>query len=294
MRRRPSTDPDAATPRRVDAMRRAPSRRPRRLPAWFAALTIALRAAGAAETGARAPAYVEIPPVAAFVSVLESEPGATPQQLAAFALRSEPVTNAEFLAFVAAHPQWRRDRAPAVFADAGYLTHWQSADALGPEALPQQPVTRVSWFAAQAYCEAEEARLPSWIEWERAAAASDTAADARDDAAWRRKLLDWYARPSSGALAGIGGEPNLFGVRDLHGLVWEWVDDYAAMMVSADSRDQNDPDRLKFCGAAAMSLRDRDNYALLMRIAMLSSLKAADTTRNLGFRCARDTKESTR
>ena len=47
-------------------------------------------------------------------------------------------------------------------------------------------------------------------------------------------------------------------------------------------------------GAAAMSLRDRDNYALLMRIAMLSSLKAADTTRNLGFRCARDAKEPRR
>lgn len=291
MRRRPSTDAGAAAMARLDARARALSRRSR-LPAWFAALAIGLRAAGAAETGSHAPAYVNIPP-AAFVSVLESEPDAQPQQLPAFALRSEPVTNAQFLAFVTAHPQWRRGRVPTVFADGGYLTHWQSADALGPAALPEQPVTRVSWFAAQAYCEAEDARLPSWIEWERAAAASDAAADARGDAAWRRKLLDWYSRPSSGALAAVGGEPNLFGVRDLHGLVWEWVDDYAAMMVSADSRDQNDPDRLKFCGAAAMSLRDRDNYALLMRIAMLSSLKAADTTRNLGFRCARDTKEST-
>jgi formylglycine-generating enzyme len=27
---------------------------------------------------------------------------------------------------------------------------------------------------------------------------------------------------------------------------------------------------------------------VLMRIAMLSALKAADTTRNLGFRCAKD------
>ena len=85
-----------------------------------------------------------------------------------------------------------------------------------------------------------------------------------------------------------------YGVRDLHGLVWEWVDDYAAMMVSADSRDQNDPDRLKFCGAAALSMRDRDNYALLMRIAMLSSLKAADTTTSMGFRCARDLKETSK
>jgi hypothetical protein len=32
---------------------------------------------------------------------------------------------------------------------------------------------------------------------------------------------------------------------------------------------------------------DRDNYAVLMRVAMLSSLEARDATTNLGFRCAR-------
>lgn len=255
------------------------------------ALAVAAALAAGAANAAAPPAYAPIP-ATLFVSVIESDPGSEPTPVPAYALRVEPVTNAEFFAFVAAHPQWRRDRVPSLFADAGYLSHWRSADALGADALPTQPVTRVSWFAAQAYCETENARLPSWIEWERAAAASDRVADARDDAAWRRTLLDWYAKPSSGALAGIGGAPNLYGVRDLHGLVWEWVDDHAALMVSADSRDQNDPDRLKFCGAAALSLRDRDNYALLMRIAMLSSLKAADTTANLGFRCARssDTK----
>ena len=230
--------------------------------------------------------YVDIP-ATSFVSVIETEPNAKPVEIAAFAMRAEPVTNAEFLTFVAAHPDWRRDRVPSVFAENRYLGHWQAPDKLGTDALPAQPVTQVSWFAAQAYCESEQARLPSWLEWERAAAASDTVADARGDAAWRQRMLDWYAKPSRGALASVGGEPNLFGLRDLHGLIWEWVDDYAAMMVTADSRDQNDPDRLKFCGAAAMSLRDRDNYALLMRIAMLSSLKATDTTANLGFRCVR-------
>jgi formylglycine-generating enzyme required for sulfatase activity len=85
----------------------------------------------------------------------------------------------------------------------------------------------------------------------------------------------------------IGGAANFYGVRDLHGLVWEWVDDFNALLVASDSRDQNDPDRLKFCGAGALNLRDRENYAVLMRVAMLSSLKAADTTNSTGFRCAR-------
>ena len=248
---------------------------------------LALLLVGAIDAGAtQQPEYVTIPSTT-FVSVIETEADAKPTPVAAYALRAEPVTNAEFLAFTRAHPEWRRDRVPSIFADARYLTHWSSAAGLGADAAPAQPVTRVSWFAAEVYCESEHARLPSWIEWERAASASATQADARSDPAWRKQLLDWYARPSTGALAPIGGAPNLYGARDLHGLVWEWVDDYAAMMVTADSRDQNDPDRLKFCGAAALSLRDRDNYALLMRIAMLSSLQAHDTTANLGFRCAR-------
>ena len=78
-------------------------------------------------------------------------------------------------------------------------------------------------------------------------------------------------------------------MRDLHGLVWEWVDDFNALLVSADNREQGDPDLLRFCGAGAITLQQRDNYAVLMRIAMLSSLKAADTTANLGFRCAKPT-----
>ena len=266
---------------------RVPATGRRIAPAGLALLLVCAGAAHAVDDAPPAAGYVPVP-ATSFSSVIESESGTPPEAIAAYSMRAELVTNAEYLAFVAAHPQWRRDRVPSVFADARYLSHWKGPTELGPEALPLQPVTRVSWFAAQAFCEAEGARLPSWLEWERAASASTTLEDARKDPAWRQQMLDWYAKPSRGTLAAVGGEPNLFGVRDLHGLVWEWVDDFGAMMVTSDSRDQNDPDRLKFCGAAAMSLRDRDNYALLMRIAMLSSLQANDTTNNLGFRCARD------
>jgi formylglycine-generating enzyme required for sulfatase activity len=261
----------------------------RRISPACLALLLAV-AAGHATAAGPARAAAEYVPIHAtsFISVIESEPGTKPAAIPAYSMRAVPVTNADFLAFVEAHPRWRRDRVPSVFADGRYLSHWHAPLELGDQALPGQPVTRVSWFAAQAYCESEGARLPGWLEWERAASASATLEDARKDPAWRQQMLDWYARPSRDALAAVGGEPNLFGVRDLHGLVWEWVDDFGAMMVTSDSRDQNDPDRLKFCGAAAMSLRDRDNYALLMRIAMLSSLQAVDTTNNLGFRCARD------
>ena len=37
--------------------------------------------------------------------------------------------------------------------------------------------------------------------------------------------------------------PTIYGVRDLHGVVWEWVEDAGSMLVSVDSREQGDPDR---------------------------------------------------
>ncbi|TBR40430.1 MULTISPECIES: formylglycine-generating enzyme family protein [Dyella] len=231
--------------------------------------------------------YVPLPG-GTFASVIGADDKGAPAQIRPFKLRTEPVTNAEFLAFVMKNPQWRRDRVASVLADRQYLSQWASADKLGPGALPQQPVTRVSWFAAQAYCESENARLPSWYEWEYAAAADAHREDARQDPAWRDAVLNWYSRPSNTPLPTIGGEANIHGVRDMNGLVWEWVDDFNALLVSGDGREQDGADKLRFCGAGAANLEQKENYATLMRVAMLSAVKAADTTNNMGFRCARN------
>ena len=227
-----------------------------------------------------------------FKSVVASDATGGIAKVDDFSIRTTPVTRGEYLRFIQAHPQWSRDRVSGSFADAGYLSDWPAADKLhaGDAA---RPVTHVSWFAAEAFCEQEDARLPTWGEWEFVAAADATRADARDDARWRSRILSWYARPANAPLPAVGEPPNIFGVSDLHGVVWEWVDDFNALLVDADSRSGSDPDKLKFCGAGAINLQQRDNYAILMRVALLSSLKAADCTGSLGFRCARShSKES--
>ncbi len=249
-------------------------------------LLVALPLAGLAAGGV-AGRYAGLPG-GAFKSALKFEDAAQGVHVAPFALMRKPVTNAEFLAFVERNPQWRRDRVAGVLAESRYLSHWAGPAALGPDALPDRPVVWVSWFAANAYCESLDARLPTWNEWEYAAAADETRRDARQDPVWRERILRWYARPSNEALPRVGQQaPNVYGVQDLHGLVWEWTDDYSSLLVSADNRDQGDADKMKFCGAGALSMDDRDNYAVLMRVAMLSSLDGANATANLGFRCAR-------
>ena len=229
---------------------------------------------------------------AQFESVLSrgsSAQRAATTNVARFALDRLPVTNRQFLEFVTRHPEWRRGRVAALFADDDYLSHWSAPDRLQGESQAEQPVTRVSWYAARAYCEAQGARLPTWYEWELVAIADEHSADAHHDAAWQQRILDWYSQPAARGLSRVGlGPANFYGIQDMHGLVWEWVEDFNALIVSADSREQGDPDKLKFCGEGALSLADRENYALLMRIAFLSSLEARSTARSLGFRCAED------
>jgi formylglycine-generating enzyme required for sulfatase activity len=238
--------------------------------------------------GARA-AALDVPIAGGrFETVLPPSPGEKAAVVPPFRLDKALVSNADFAAFVRKHPDWRRDRVAGLFADEGYLRHWDSPTDPGKD-VAAQPVTQISWFAASAYCEARGARLPRWHEWELAAAASARAPDARNDPAWRQQILDWYATSARGVLPAAGASPpNYFGVRDLHGVVWEWVEDAGSMLVSDDSREQGDPNKNRFCGSGAIDLEQKENYAMLMRIAMLSSMKASYSSNSMGFRCASD------
>ena len=127
-----------------------------------------------------------------FRSVIPQAEGDNLIEVAEFLVQEAPVTNGEFLQFVLHHEDWRRGNAVALFADGQYLSTWSGPISLPPEPGQQQPVTQVSWFAANAYCEGKTGRLPSWDEWEYIAAANETMADARVLPEWRQTILSWY------------------------------------------------------------------------------------------------------
>ena len=224
-----------------------------------------------------------------FKSVIPEGEGDNLIAVADFLMQEAPVTNSEFMRFVLHHPQWQRGTVVTLFVDDQYLSTWSSPISLGPESGLQQPVTQVSWFAANAYCGWQNARLPSWYEWEYVAAASESNSDARALPEWRQVILSWYSQVGGDGIGDVrDGPANYYGIFDIHGLVWEWVDDFNAFLVTGDNREQGGADKLQFCGAGAITMEQKENYAILMRVAMLSSLEARYTTRNMGFRCARN------
>jgi sulfatase modifying factor 1 len=210
--------------------------------------------------------------------------------VAAFRLDREPVTRGEFLAFLTTHARWRRDMVRRVFADAAYLAEWPGATSAGDADARRRPVTGVSWFAARAYCAASGRRLPTLDEWEYVAAASATRRDASADASARRELLARYTSRVAGRVPAIGGAPNVFGVRDLHGVVWEWTLDFNSVVVGDDSRasgsGQDAREHHLYCASSAIGATDPSDYPAFARFAMRAALTARSTTGGVGFRCA--------
>jgi formylglycine-generating enzyme required for sulfatase activity len=255
----------------------------------YRALVALAALAWAGATLAAVPATMIAIPAGTYVPLQRTTKDAAQVVVAAFSLDELPVTNAEFVAFVTANPKWRRSQVSRLFADSSYLENWADDLTPGPKSLPHAPVVRVSWFAARAYARWTGKRLPTTAEWELAAAAGYTRLDGKNDGAFTRDLYAWLARPVPTVLPEVSvAKTNLHGVRGLHGLVWEWVDDFNTAMVTGESRADSGLERDLFCGAGSVGAKDLSDYAAFMRQALRSSLKANNTTSSLGFRCARD------
>lgn len=206
-----------------------------------------------------------------------------------FLISATPVTNGEFLAFVRASPQWQRSRVKRLFAEESYLKHWANDTELGANCDAAQPVTWVSWFAAKAYSAWKGGRLLTTAEWELAAGLGFTQADGANEPEFKQAIAHWYGTPSPVSLPAVGaGRVNLLGVHDLHGLVWEWTSDFNSAIITGDARGDTGLDRQLFCGAGSLGAKDPSNYPAFMRFGFRSSLKAAYTVHNLGFRYAKD------
>ena len=83
------------------------------------------------------------------------------------------------------------------------------------------PVEMVSWDDCVRFCETAGLRLPTEAEWEYACRAGTTGAYAGDLAsmAWFRHNSGSQSRPVRQR------RPNAWGLYDMHGNVWEWVED---------------------------------------------------------------------
>ncbi len=193
-----------------------------------------------------------------------------------FALGKYPVTFDEYDRFVVAAGQRRP-------GDEGW----------GRE---KRPVINVSWNDAVAYANwlsaetGKSYRLPSEAEWEYSARAGTTG-----DFYWgdRENTGDfaWYYQNSEGRIRPVGQKkPNAFGLYEMSGNVWEWVQDcWHEYYLNAptdgsawDERNDGDCKRRVLRGGSSVY------SAKYLRSAFRLRFNPGDRYSNVGFRLAKD------
>ena len=119
---------------------------------------------------------------------------------------------------------------------------WEKVTGINPAKFPGEnhPVEQVNYFEVKKYTEPSngECRLPTEAEWEYAAGGKVSARY------YWGNLMDgtyaWFEDNSQGATHPVGQkQPNQFGLYDMMGNVWEWVEDWYGPLYNPE--DKNNP-----------------------------------------------------
>ncbi|MEY4103012.1 MAG: hypothetical protein RL461_214 [Planctomycetota bacterium] len=163
-------------------------------------------------------------------------------------------------------------------------SHFQASN--GYPDSGSRPVEQVSWDTIQGYLGATGMRLPTEAEWEYACRAgtqtpfyNGSTDDSTVDA------LAWYSPTSGSQTHAVGGKAaNGFGLHDMLGNVWEWVNDWSDTYPSSAQTDPTGP-----VSATHRVVRGGSwgNGADGVRSSIRSSVTPGGAKYNVGFRVAR-------
>ncbi len=208
-----------------------------------------------------------------------------PIEVDSFYIDKYPVTNGEFLFFLKKKTDWNKKKIKSLFADENYLNHWDLYNFID---IVDKPVTNVSWFAANEFCNFYGKRLPTVVEWESVGYSSEFSSIGNGDPAYLINILNWYVGEKDNYLIKIQNmKKNYWGIFGMNGIIWEWVEDFSSVIMLNVDAEGGELEEVLYCGAVATKSIDPTDYAAFMRFAFRNSLKADYTMSSLGFRCVK-------
>jgi formylglycine-generating enzyme required for sulfatase activity len=168
------------------------------------------------------------------------------------------------------------------------------------------PIVDVTWDDAQAYCSWTGGRLPTEAEWEYAARAGSTAARYADldeiawdadnsgrqqldsDRIWNEDQANYPKRlnENGNAMHEVGHKrANGFGLYDMLGNVWEWVNDWYDENYYRNSPSQN-PTGPRSGTLHVLRGGSWVYYPSYVRVSLRYLINPAYRLNNVGFRCS--------
>lgn len=170
---------------------------------------------------------------------------------------------------------------------------WEAVMSNNPsrfEGKPDHPVEQISWDEVQQFLQrlndrqdGNIYRLPSEAQWEYACRAGSTGAYCFGDDAGQLGAYAWYDDNSGSMTHPVGQkQPNAWGLYDMHGNVWEWVQDWYGPYTADAVTDPSGP-----TAGAGRVLRGGgwSVAAQLARSALRGWLRPGLRRDGLGFRC---------
>ncbi|MCP4410388.1 MAG: formylglycine-generating enzyme family protein, partial [Gammaproteobacteria bacterium] len=171
--------------------------------------------------------------------------------LDAFAIGRNPVTVGEYMRFVDAakkhHPEWLEEGSQ-YHIETGQDDFYRR---VGMSLENQEhPVVGISWYDAVAYCEwlceqtAERYSLPTEAQWEYACRAASETVYCFGDGEQPLAEYAWYSENSGGKTHPVEQKrANVWGLHDMHGNVWEWVQDWYERYSKEFQHDPSGPEQ---------------------------------------------------
>ncbi len=271
-----------------------------------------------ASASAAVPADMVLIP--AGISPIGASAGATDEQpvfraeVDAFYLDRSPVTVSAFADFVARHAYTTQAETAGSAAVMEFGTghwyllpgaSWQHPVGGQSPAAADHPVTQVSWHDAVAYCDAQDKRLPSEVEWEHAARAGH---DGEVAYAFGDTLLhegDYLANVWTGTFPVLNTGDDGFkatspvgqfgltpaGLTDMAGNVWEWTADWHASYrgrLGAGDAPASGTHKVQRGGSFLCETSVCHGF----RVSARSPATPDSASMHVGFRCARSVKET--
>ena len=146
------------------------------------------------------------------------------------------------------------------------------------------PVTMVSWFEADSYCGKNKGRLPTEAEWEKAGRGPDGHPFSFGE--YPDKTKSNYGRKfEAGAKTVNSFSPNGFGIYNMSGNVWEWVDNW---FTPPSPESKNNPRVIGTFNEKILRGGSWYNSAYYVNVGMRFKLKPTVKLNSVGFRCAWD------
>lgn len=152
---------------------------------------------------------------------------------------------------------------------------------------PDCPVESLSWFEAKAYCEKLGMRLPTEAEWEKSARGGATTTyywgnTMNGDYAWYHGNSGDTNHPTEQK------RPNGYGLHDMLGNVWEWVQDCYSDDANKTANQRNPADDREECDVRVLRGGSAADVADFLRISYRDRNRSRARRSNHGFRCAGD------